>query len=60
MVGQVDRDLVRAGALDLVHDLAGSNASDINNEGVAGQVKYIYKQLGKNAKSEIRKRYVDE
>jgi len=45
---------------DLVHDLAGSNASDINNEGVAGQVKYIYKQLGKNAKSEIRKRYVDE
>lgn len=45
---------------DLVHSLVGSEASDVNNQGIAGQVKFIYEKLGKNAKSEIRKRYVDE
>jgi hypothetical protein len=31
---------------EMVHELASSIASDVNNEGVDGQVKYLVKEMG--------------
>ncbi len=31
---------------DMVHEMASSIASDINNEGVDGQIKYLVKEMG--------------
>jgi hypothetical protein len=31
---------------EMVHDLASSIASDVNNEGVEGQVRYLVKEMG--------------